>query len=646
MERTPLVYESTTAIVDLAPVEAYEVRDQPCRLPHFYIVTPRHEEQRIANWPEPPRMPGLRHFHRLNYAFDRYVQPPAQRLALARYITASAAKLAELTRALNAPQPSPDVIACVQQLKAYGASAWRAIVGHYQEGPKPPTPGIRAFEAAFDDVGLRLPCDADWSVFTGEQGINYASPISHELRGDYRAGRIVTVRAPISTTWQLTVATHYTDSMDVFQLHYLGDPRHGVARTDAVRAVLLQDVHRMPPAESDAASTHGDKSPEAEILLHPGLRLRYLFSEQTDMGSLYMYQRWWTGAARETTKGIRLHHLEILPPTPTDGGPDPAIANVPTDAISLTGASKRGRGGEVDDDAAPEDEEDYLVWIRKKRRAEAATAAPAAPVQSAPAAPIASGPLLAQLTDHYATIRGKMQVFRDPRLPAPAPGTPYHYISNPAGSVDRGARLLPGALEPLIQPITEQLTLAAWLYQATYAAVEGALGQQGWALSTAESWTLYVSARDAMEDAWAQALRGGTPLVQRETAATWCLPDAFEGGPVVYALHYTGAPRRVDALRGRLLEGRTTIELDGGFALRWLRRERVDGAAQTIEHLEVVPPPALMPTTRVLEPAAARAGPLFGQFSCRVCCTLDVTQIAADGRVAYCEAHARGAANQ
>ena len=267
-------------------------------------------------------------------------------------------------------------------------------------------------------------------------------------------------------------------------------------------------------------------------------------------------------------------------------------------------------------------------------------------MQSAPAAPIASGPLLAQLTDHYATIRGKMQVFRDPRLPAPAPGTPYHYISNPAGSVDRGARLLPGALEPLIQPITEQLTLAAWLYQATYAAVEGALGQQGWALSTAESWTLYVSARDAMEDAWAQALRGGTPLVQRETAATWCLPDAFEGGPVVYALHYTGAPRRVDALRGRLLEGRTTIELDGGFALRWLRRERVDGAAQTIEHLEVVPPPALMPTTRVLEPAAARAGPLFGQFSCRVCCTLDVTQIAADGRVAYCEAHARGAANQ
>jgi hypothetical protein len=178
---------------------------------------------------------------------------------------------------------------------------------------KKASPELIKFEKSFPLFGKSLPISRRWTLFTGEGrfGTKFLDLVLAAKAGE--RGAIVPVPMQLSTSWHLGAALHFAVNGagvvgGLVALHHRAvrltepfpDGNVEVARGGEILAHLLQELGGPDPNMAN----------ECEILLQPGLRMRY---ERTEVVyNVPVCNLTYPHAVARTLAKLEVHHVEIL----------------------------------------------------------------------------------------------------------------------------------------------------------------------------------------------------------------------------------------------------------------------------------------------------------------------------------------------
>lgn len=201
-----------------------------------------------------------------------YIQPPSECLALGSWMT-QVVSFYSLTGILDDKKGSHPHHAMITALKGYRHNSFTEFNDYFTRGILVNKERIVSFIASFSAFGCSLPRSQNWTLFTGEGA--YGSELwSRCLESKKNDGLPVKVPMQLSTTWNFNVALHFMGNHagGIVALHYTANP----GTKFQVMAHLLQEL-----ASYDNITA---KPEECEILLQPGLTIRFLREETVPRG--------------------------------------------------------------------------------------------------------------------------------------------------------------------------------------------------------------------------------------------------------------------------------------------------------------------------------------------------------------------------
>lgn len=158
-----------------------------------------------------------------------------------------------------------------------------------------------AFINSFDEFGVRLPHDEPWTLFTGETP-HFSLDLVRQCDESKRTSAAVLVPQQLSTSWNFNVALSFSEGGALVVLHYTPTPGH-------IRAHLVQEFYQYLRPQDEPSP---GKPYECEILLQPGLSVRYLREEHVPELPLVSLMRHGV-LEKEPRRNVRIIHVQLLP---------------------------------------------------------------------------------------------------------------------------------------------------------------------------------------------------------------------------------------------------------------------------------------------------------------------------------------------
>jgi hypothetical protein len=199
-----------------------------------------------------------------------YIQPSEQRVVLASWMMQTVTYYG-LARLLEKVPDHPHA-EIVKVLDSYRHNSFDEFNDYFAKNILRHQGRIDLFKPSFGTIGCPMPRQGDWTLFTGEG--QYGTELMNLCLTSRNTGVPVKVPMQLSTTWNFNVALSFMGEIAgcVVALHYKSSPDVDFQ----VMAHLLQELA--------SYNNYLAKPYECEILLQPGLTIRFLHEETVPKG--------------------------------------------------------------------------------------------------------------------------------------------------------------------------------------------------------------------------------------------------------------------------------------------------------------------------------------------------------------------------
>lgn len=310
-EPEPMNNERLRTIID-APIE-------PPRTPFYYIHVP----YQLAVWGDMSKLGYMKKFYdrypknEIDQAQLPHIQSMEERITLGNWMH-HVCMFYALNNLLRYDKSNASLHAIMQ----YRLNDFASITNFYSSGEAirdTQNALIRNFHASFKQIGRPLPRYDSWTLFTGE-GLYGTSLLERCLSAKNSPDGIVKVPMQISATWNFNSALNFLDSGRVewdydardhkggiIALHWYPRKLGNTSSPPFVMAHLLQDVCSYYGMEDPVAQSY-----ECEILLQPGITLRYMELETVPGNMPVYHMKDDIGSIYQHIPNLKILHMEVI----------------------------------------------------------------------------------------------------------------------------------------------------------------------------------------------------------------------------------------------------------------------------------------------------------------------------------------------